>query len=100
MVKLVMKHQIKSLYEIINSEPEFRKVKLLMNETMVIEKFYEIFPNYEKIAVPIKVKKKILTLKVENPVWRNELFFQKELLVKKINNFFDDKRINQIIFLG
>ncbi len=95
-----MEHQIKSLYEIINFEPEFKRVRTLIYETMVIEKFYEIFPNYEKIALPIKIKKKVLTLKVENPVWRNELFFQKELLVEKINDFFGDKRINQIIFLG
>ena len=41
------------------------------------------FKDFEKIAVPVKVKKNVLYLRVENSVWRSELKFKEKLLLKK-----------------
>jgi len=77
-----------------------RKINAFVKDNEVIEKFYEIFPAFEKIVEPQKIEKKVLLLKVENPAWRNELFLQKEKLVEKINNFFGEKRINYLKLIG
>jgi len=93
-------HQVKSLAELLASEPGLRKINSFIKNNEVIEKFYEIFPAFEQIVEPQKVERKILLLKVENPAWRNELFLQKEKLVEIINEFFGEKRINYLKFIG
>ena len=92
--------KVKSIAELIASEPGLRKINAFIRNNEVIEKFYEIFPAFEKIAEPQKIEKKILLLKVENPAWRNELFLQKEKLVEKINEFFGEKRVNYVKLIG
>ena len=92
--------KVKSLAELLASEPGLRKINAFVKENEVIEKFYEIFPAFEKIAEPQKIERKVLLLKVENPAWRNELFLQKERLVEKINEFFGEKRINYLKLIG
>ncbi|MBA4251359.1 MAG: hypothetical protein C0425_07040 [Chlorobiaceae bacterium] len=100
MVRSAMLNDFMSLGEVINNAPELKKVKKLIETSEVINRFNEIFPQLEKIVEPIKLEKNTLVLKVENPSWRNELFLQKEILVEKINEFFQEERIKQIIFLG
>jgi len=92
--------KVKSFAELLASEPGLRKINAFVKDNEVIEKFYEIFPAFEKIVEPQKIEKKVLLLKVENPAWRNELFLQKEKLVEKINNFFGEKRINYLKLIG
>ncbi|MFA6597021.1 MAG: DUF721 domain-containing protein [Ignavibacteriaceae bacterium] len=92
--------KVKSLAELLASEPGLRKINAFVKENEVIEKFYEIFPAFEKIVEPQKIERKVLLLKVENPAWRNELFLQKEKLVEKINEFFGEKRINYLKLIG
>jgi hypothetical protein len=62
--------------------------------------FHNIFPDFKKVAQPKKVEQKTLLLKVENPAWRNELKFKETEIVEKINKFYNEKRINQIRFIG
>ena len=49
-------------------------------------------------AIPQKVDKMFLKLKVENAVWRSELKFKEREIVDKINNFYNEKRIKGIKF--
>lgn len=72
----------------------------LVESSDVIVQFYEIFPNLEKIVVPLSCEKKILKLKVENPAWRNELKFKEFEIIENINKHFNEQRINQIRFIG
>jgi len=92
--------KVKSLAELLASEPGLRKINAFVKENEVIEKFYEIFPAFEKIVEPQKIERKVLLLKVENPAWRHELFLQKEKLVEIINEFFGEKRINYLKLIG
>jgi len=66
----------------------------------VIVDFYEMFPNLEKVATPLLCEKKVLKIKVESPAWRNELKFMESEMIEKINKHFNEKRINQIRFIG
>ena len=55
----------------------------------------------EKIAQeaqPKSIKNGILKVKVRNAVWRQELTFMKDDIVKRLNNELDGKFVSEIIF--
>ena len=87
-------HNFVSIKEAFNSEPKLANVRKIVKRSEVVEKFYNIFPDLEKI-----VEKKILLLNVENPALRNELKFNEELLIKKINKYFHEERVKSIRFI-
>lgn len=88
----------KSLKDIFNTNPGLKKIKIIVDENDVVNDFDKIFPDLKKIVKPIKVEKGILTLKVENSVWRSELKFKETEIVEKINSFYSEKRISKIKF--
>lgn len=94
-----MLNGFQSLREIISTSPEFENLKRVIAESDVIEEFYKIFPELEKIVVPVKVEKKVLKLKVENSTWRSEIKFNERSLIEKINNHFKEQRVNQLRFI-
>ena len=51
---------------------------------------------YENTSIK-NIKNKTLTIKVKNAVWRNELLFQKNDIIKRLNK--DKKTIKEIRFL-
>ena len=93
-----MPEGFRSLAEIFDRDPGLKSIKKIINESDVVREFNKIFPDLEKIVVPIKVEKKILFLKVENPTWRSELKFKENLIVDKINKYFNELRIAKISF--
>jgi hypothetical protein len=95
-----MPYKFESLSEIIKNEPGFEKLRNVMKQSAVSEDFYKIFPDLQKIAMAVKVEKKALHLKVENPAWRNELKFKEQLIINKINSFYREERIKWIKFLS
>lgn len=52
-----------------------------------------------KVAVPVRNKKGILFVKVEDAVWRFELTRSKEEIVKKINEHLNKNTIKDIVFI-
>lgn len=95
-----MHSSFKSLKEVFKRERVLSGVREVVYSADVIVHFYEIFPNLEKIAMPLQCEKKVLKLKVENPSWRNELKFMETEMIEKVNSFFKEKRIIQIRFIG
>ena len=95
-----MSSSFRSLKDVFKREKSLHALRELVDSSDVVVKFHEIFPNLEKVTTPISCEKKILKLKVENPAWRNELKFMETELVEKTNEFFKEKRINQIRFIG
>ena len=89
-----------SLGEAIEKEPSLSKLRDTIKDSDIIIRFYEIFNDLEKIAVPKKVKKNILYLHVENSVWRSELKFKEQLIIEKINKFIKEDRIKRIKFVS
>lgn len=88
----------KSLKEAFNSEPEFSKIRELINSNDVVKDFEKIFPELKQVVSPVKAEKKVLTLKVENAAWRNELKFKENEIIKKINTYYNEERIIKIKF--
>ncbi len=94
-----MPNSFKSLSEAFNNEPAFDGLRKIIKESDVISEFNKIFPDLEKVVAAVKVEKKILSLKVENPTWRSELKFRETIIVDKVNDYFKENRINKIRFV-
>jgi hypothetical protein len=100
MAAFLMRSSFKSLKEVFKKERSLAGVREIVDSSDVIVQFYEMFPNLEKVAIPQSCEKKVLKLKIENPAWRNEMKFMELEIIEKINNHFNEKRINQIRFIG
>jgi hypothetical protein len=88
-----------TLAEAIEKDPSLKKIRDKIKDADVINYFYEIFSDFEKIAVPVKVEKGVISLKVENSVWRSELKFNESIIIEKINNYLKEERIKKIKFV-
>ncbi|MDF1612072.1 MAG: DUF721 domain-containing protein [Stygiobacter sp.] len=99
MVKRKSSTSFKTLNEVLETDKELSSLKEKIKLLNVLGEFENIFPELSNIAKAIKVEKQILFLKVENSVWKSELNFQKNILIKKINNYFKEEIIKSIKFL-
>ena len=95
-----MLNGFKSLADVFRTNPGLGKLRRVVKENDVVDNFLEILPDLKKIAEAKKVSSKTLTLKVENPAWRNELKFKEPEIVDKINSHFNEERINHIRFIS
>jgi hypothetical protein len=92
-------HSFMSIKDVFEKDPKLANVRKIVKQSEVVERFYEIFPDMDKVVFPKRVEKKILLLNVENPALRNELKFNEELLIEKINKFFHEERVRSIRFI-
>ncbi len=90
--------KIVSLTEILNKDNAFSKFRKTVLQNDVVSEFHTIFPHLKKTVKPLNVYKDILYLEVENSVLKNELFLQRNLIVKKINSHFKKNVIKYIKF--
>ena len=81
-----------SLGEAFEKEPSLTKLKNSIKDYDIVTNFYEIFKDFEKIAVPVKVKNNVLYLKVENSVWRSELKIKEQNIIEKIQKIIELER--------
>jgi len=93
-----MPDSFKSLDDVFRKEPAFKYLREVVKSSDVVNDFYKIFPDFEKIALPLKVDKKVLKLRLENPTWRSEMKFRESEIVERINKFYNEERIKQIRF--
>lgn len=93
------RNSFKKIDDVINVENEFWLLRETANNYRVVEEFSKIFPELTVIVKAVKVEKKVLFLKTENSVWKSELNFQKNALMEKINNYFNQPIIKHIKFL-
>lgn len=100
MATFLMRSSFKSLKEVFKKERSLDGIREIVESSDVIIHFYEMFPNLERVAIPQSCEKKVLKLKIENPAWRNELKFMEMEMIEKINKHFNERRINQIRFIG
>ncbi len=95
-----MPDKFKSIGDVLKREQSFKGLREIVKQTDVILDFYDIFPDFQKIAVAQRADKKVLILKVENAGWRSELKFKETEIIEKINNYYKENRINKIKFIG
>lgn len=88
----------KSIKDVFNSDPALKNIRAVISESDVVNDFEKIFPEFKKIAKAKKSQNKVITLKVENAAWRNELKFKEKEITEKINSYYGEERITKIIF--
>jgi hypothetical protein len=93
-----MHNKFLSIKEALNTNPGLSNVHNIVKQSEVVEKFFSVFPEMEKVVQPVRVNKKVLMLKVESSVLRSELKFNESLMVEKINKFFNEERVRSIRF--
>ncbi|MCX8106626.1 MAG: DUF721 domain-containing protein [Ignavibacterium album] len=93
-----MPDSFKSLKEIIESTPELKNIKQLIDDGDIIKDFDKIFPELKALVKAIRCSKQVLTLKSDNPAVRNELKFREKEIIEKINSFYKQERITRIKF--
>jgi len=93
-----MPENFRSIKDILSKEPGLKQIREIISENDVVNDFDKIFPEWKKIVKATKVYKGCLTLKTENPAWRSELKFKESEIIKKINDFYNEQRINKIKF--
>ena len=99
MAGLFMHKDFHSLAEIVNESPGLSGLRNSLKQSEVINSFYEIFPNFKKVVLVIKVEKKTLFLSTESSAWKSELKFMDMLIIKKINDHFKEERIKWVRFV-
>jgi hypothetical protein len=95
-----MPSDFRSLKDVFKRERALSGLREVVEASDVVVHFNEIFPNIEKVAIPISCEKKVFKLRVENAAWRNELKFMESEMIDKITTFFKEQRINKIRFIG
>lgn len=93
-----MPDSFKSLREIIDSTPELKNIKKLIEDSDIVNDFHKIFPEFKNIVKATRCSKNVLTLKSDNPTVRNELKFKESEIIEKINSFYNKKTIQRIKF--
>jgi hypothetical protein len=95
---LLMPDGFKSIKDVFNSDPALKKIRSVISENDVVNDFEKIFPEFKKVAQAKKSQNAVITLKVENAAWRNELKFKEKEIIEKINSYYGEERITKIIF--
>ncbi len=90
---------IKSLADIILDSADMEKIREVRIKYKVVEEFLLIFPEFADYVVPVKLNKKILSLRVENSVMRQELNLRQEALKEKINKYYNKEVVSSIKFV-
>ncbi len=75
------------------------KIRDLRIKYKVVEEFLLIFPEFADFVIPVKLNKKVLSLRVENSVMRSELNLMQEELKGKINKYYNKEVVNSIKFV-
>lgn len=81
-----------------NSEG-MEKIREVSLKYKVVEEFLELFPEFKEFVEPVKLNKKVLSLRVENSVMRSELNLRQEALKEKINNYYKKEVVTSIKFV-
>lgn len=78
--------------ELMRGMKKYQKEKFKFWEEVVGEKI-------ANVAVPVKNKKGVLFVKVEDSVWRFELTRRKEEIISKINEHSNKNTLKDIVFI-
>lgn len=94
-----MADDFKSLSDILKKDSAFSDFRKVAKENDVLEQFHTIFPDLKIVTEPVKVKKGVLFLRVENSVWKSELNLRRNIIIERVNKHFSSEIISSIRFL-
>lgn len=92
-------NNIKSFAEVLMNSAGMEKIREVSLKYKVVEEFLELFPEFKEFVEPVKLNKKVLSLRVENSVMRSELNLRQEALKEKINNHYKKEVVTSIKFV-
>lgn len=92
-------NSIKSFAEVLMNSEGMEKIREVSLKYKVVEEFLELFPEFKEFVEPVKLNKKVLSLRVENSVMRSELNLRQEALKEKINNYYKKEVVTSIKFV-
>lgn len=95
-----MPNNFRSISDVIYNEKVFNKIVNKAREQDIVRMFSKIFPELENVAKAIKVDRKTLFLKVENSVWRSELYLRQDAIIKKIKSKLKKIDLEKIKFIS
>lgn len=70
-----------------------------VHEQVVIQEFDRIMGDaFVKRARAVKIERGVLFIEVTNGVWRQELFYQKQMIKQRLNEALGETLVKEIIF--
>ena len=70
-----------------------------VHEQVVIQEFDRIMGDtFIKRAKAVKIERGVLFIEVTNSVWRQELFYQKQMIKQRLNEELGEMLVKEIIF--
>jgi len=92
-------HNLKSVKKVLDALLKSYGIDTKIKNYQVLENFSEIVgENIAKHAKAERIESGKLFLSVTSGVWRQELSFRKEEMIKKINNYYRQEIVKDIIF--
>ncbi len=89
----------KEVGQVLNDLIDNLGLRKRIHEQRAVVEFETIMgSDFCKRAEPVRIDHGVLFLKVIHSVWRQELFYQKELIKTRINDYFKEEIIKDIIF--
>ncbi len=93
-----MKH-VKPVGEEIDKLLKELGIRHRVDEQKVILRFEDIMGStFCKRARAVRIEKGVLFIEVISSAWRQELYYQKSLIRQRINDFFQEELIREIVF--
>ena len=88
----------KSLKEIITDHKVFGGLNI--NNLMILNSVWKNeMKEYSLYCDIFSIEKKTLVLKIKNPVVKNEIYIKKDIILRKINKYFNSNFIKDIKFV-
>ncbi len=92
-------HNLKSVKKVLDALLKAYGIDTKIKNYQVLENFAEIVgESIAKHAKAERIESGKLFLSVTSGVWRQELSFRKEEMIKKINNYYRQEIVKDIIF--
>jgi len=93
------KHRTQAIGTVLQKLLDTYRLRDRVNEQKVILNFESIMgEQFCRRATAVKIEHGVLFIETVNSVWRHELFYQKQLIKDRINNFFNEPLVKEIIF--
>lgn len=96
---MLKQHKLKSLRSTLNSLLKQYGLDVKIKQYEVFNVWQEaVGEHIAKVAIPQKIDRGVLIVKVEKPVWRNELVYMKGEIIEKVNKLLKEEIVKEIIF--
>ena len=95
----MMNHEAKKLDEVLHELIDQLGLSKRLEEQRVISDFEKIMGmEFCKRAKAVRIEHGVLYLQIINSVWRQELYYQKTLIIERINESIGRPMVREVVF--